>query len=329
MKNREKTIITSCILLMVLAIAIVVINRHYSKQNVSVIEGRMEADEYHASSKIAGRIGSMFVAEGDWVERGELLYTISTPELDAKLSQVEALLQEAEAVNEQVDMGARIEQIEATHSMLLQAKAGKELAAKSFMRVEELYFKGVVPRQQYDEAKANLDAMSATEQAARSQYDLVLAGATKEQREAVAAKVAQARGAVDEVDAYISDAHVYAPVSGRISVIAAHECELVGAGYPVVTILDIASSWATFNIREDDLHGVIVGDCFNGYIPALERDCEFEVYYIASEADYATWSSTRAKGGFDLRSFEVRARPVSGDIQPLPGMSIIVRDGRL
>lgn len=329
MKNKGKVIIISSLLLGIIAVVVIVISRHYDGRNERVIEGRIEADEYHASSKIAGRISAMYVAEGDWVNRGELLYTISTPELDAKLAQVEALRREAEAMNEQVDMGARIEQIEAAHSLLQQASAGRELAAKSFRRVEELYFKGVVPRQQYDEARTNLEAMAATEQAARAQYDLVLAGATKEQREAVAAKVAQAQGAVEEVDAYISDAHIYAPVSGRVSVVAAHEGELVGAGYPVVTILDVASSWATFNIREDDLHGIAVGDCFKGYLPALERDCEFEIYYIASEADYATWNSTRAKGGFDLRSFEVRARPASGDVEPLPGMSVIVRGDRL
>ena len=329
MKNKGKVIIISSLLLVIVAVVIVVVNRHYDRQNRHVIEGRIEAEEYHASSKVAGRINSMFVAEGDWVERGELLYTISTPELDAKLAQVEALRREAEAINEQIDMGARIEQIETVHSLLLQAKAGKSLAESTFARIDELYFKGVVPRQQYDEARANLKAMAAAEQAAQAQYDLVLSGATKEQREAVAAKVAQAQGAVEEVDAYISDSYVYAPVSGRVSVITANEGELVGVGYPVVTILDIASLWATFNIREDDLHGVAVGDCFTGYLPALESNCEFEVYYIASEADYATWNSTRAKGGFDLRSFEVRAHPKHSDVEPLPGMSVVVRGDRL
>ena len=329
MKIKGKGFVVTIVIVILLAFCLVMVNRYYSRRNIGVIEGRIEAEEYYASSKVAGRIDQIYIAEGDWVEQGELLYTISTPELDAKLIQVEALRQEAEAINAQVDMGARWEQIDAAEAMLLQAKAGRELAERGFERVSELFNRGVVPRQQYDEAKANLRAMSATEQAARAQYDLVVAGATWEQREAISAKVTQAQGAVDEVDSYMLDAYVYAPTSGRVSIVAAHEGELVGVGYPVVTILDIASCWATFNIREDRLHGVDVGDSFTGYLPALEQECSFEIYYIASEADFATWNSTRAKGGFDLRSFEVRARPVDGNVAVLPGMSVIVRGDKL
>lgn len=317
-------IVSTCILLLLIALLIVVY-RHYSNDDATVIEGRIEATSYHASSKVAGRIEQMFVREGDWVKKGDLLYAISTPELDAKLIQVDALRTQAEAMNEEVEQGARVEQLEALQGLVNRAEAGKRLAEESFRRIEELYNKGVVPRQQYDEALANLNAMSASVSAARAEYNLALAGATREQREAVLAKVTQAQGAVDELVAYIADRYVYAPASGRVTSIIAHEGELVGTGYPVVTILDTHDVWATFNIREDDIHGVDVGEKFTAYIPALDVRCEFEIYYIASEADFATWNSTRAKGGYDLRTFEVRARPITSSIMPLPGMSVIVR----
>lgn len=317
-------IVSTCILLLLIALLIVVY-RHYSNDDATVIEGRIEATSYHASSKVAGRIEQMFVREGDWVKKGDLLYVISTPELDAKLIQVDALHTQAEAMNEEVEQGARVEQLEALQGLVNRAEAGKRLAEESFRRIEELYNKGVVPRQQYDEALANLNAMSASVSAARAEYNLALAGATREQREAVLAKVTQAQGAVDELVAYIADRYVYAPASGRVTSIIAHEGELVGTGYPVVTILDTHDVWATFNIREDDIHGVDVGEKFTAYIPALDVRCEFEIYYIASEADFATWNSTRAKGGYDLRTFEVRARPITSSIMPLPGMSVIVR----
>lgn len=325
MKFRRKCVIVStCILLLLIALLIVVY-RHYSNDDATVIEGRIEATSYHASSKVAGRIEQMFVREGDWVKKGDLLYVISTPELDAKLIQVDALRTQAEAMNEEVEQGARVEQLEALQGLVNRAEAGKRLAEESFRRIEELYNKGVVPRQQYDEALANLNAMSASVSAARAEYNLALAGATREQREAVLAKVTQAQGAVDELVAYIADRYVYAPASGRVTSIIAYEGELVGTGYPVVTILDTHDVWATFNIREDDIHGVDVGEKFTAYIPALDVRCEFEIYYIASEADFATWNSTRAKGGYDLRTFEVRARPITSSIMPLPGMSVIVR----
>ena len=257
------------------------------------------------------------------VSRGELLYTISTPELDAKLKQVAALEAAAEAINREVDMGARKQQIDAVRSMLNKAEAGLTLAWASYERVKNLYDKGVAPRQQYDEALANYRAMQATVDAASAEYALVREGATREQKEAVEAKVREAQGAVDEVNAYLRDARVYAPISGWVSNIVAEPGELVGSGYPVVTILDFTNRWVTFNIKEDMLKGVGLGHHFRGYIPAMDRWVQFEVYYISSEADFATWSATRARGGFDIRTFEVRAKALE-EVDILPGMSVIV-----
>ena len=311
------------IVLALLIVGIITLIRYFSRVNRPVIQGVVECRSYRASSKLAGRIDSMYVAEGDFVYEGERLYTISTPELNAKLKQVSALETEAEAINSEVDMGARKEQVVAVKKLWQRALAGLELAEASYERVKSLYDKGVVPRQQYDEALANYRAMQATVDAARAEYDLVVEGASRLQREAVEAKVREAQGGVDEVCSYLKDAEVYAPVSGRVSSVMAEVGELVGSGMPVVTILDIANCWVTFNIKESKMANVHLGYRFEGYIPALDKRTEFEVYYIASEADFATWSATRARGGFDIRSFEVRARSVE-HLDILPGMSVIV-----
>lgn len=318
-----KRILYIVIVLLLLIAGIVALVRYFNRVNRPVVQGIVECRSYRASSKLAGRIDSMYVAEGDMVLEGELLYTISTPELDAKLRQVSALEAEAEAINSEVDMGARKEQIDAVRSLWHKALAGLNLAKASYERVRKLYDKGVVPRQQYDEALANYEAMQATADAAKAEYDLVVEGATREQRVAVEAKVREAQGGVEEVCAYLRDAEVYAPISGRVSSVTAEPGELVGSGAPVVTILDVAHCWVTFNIKESKLANVRLGYRFDGYIPALDNRTEFEVYYISSEADFATWSATRARGGFDIRSFEVRARSVE-HLDILPGMSVIV-----
>lgn len=316
------------IVLILLIVGIVTLVRYFSRVNRPVIQGIVECRSYRASSKLAGRIDSMYVAEGDMVNEGEALYTISTPELDAKLKQVSALKAEAEAINNEVDMGARKEQIVAVRSLWQKALTGLNLAEASYERIKNLYDKGIVPRQQYDEALANYKAMQATVDATKAEYDLVVEGATRQQREAVEAKVSEAQGGVDEVRSYLKDATIYAPVSGRVSSIMAEAGELVGSGMPVVTILDTQHCWVTFNIKEDRLSGVKLGYRFKGYIPALDTKAEFEVYYISSEADFATWSATRARGGFDIRSFEVRAHAVE-TIDILPGMSVVVYGDRL
>ena len=322
-KSSKKIVIYSVFSIIILAI-LVIITKHFTDVNRPIIQGTVECKTHIASSKIAGRIDSIFVAEGDWVERGELLYTISTSELDNKLKQAEALRNEAKALNREVDRGARKQQIEAAHSMVEKAEAGMALARATFERVARLYSKGVIPRQQYDEAKANLEAMTANHQAASAEYSLALAGATSDEKDIVAAKLDEATAVVEEVNLYINDGKVYAPASGIVSSITSNEGELIGTGYPTVIILGTDDCWATFNIKEDEMNKITYSSHMRGYIPALDKWAEFEVYYIASEADFATWTATRARGGFDIRTFEIRARCTDKSLKILPGMSVII-----
>ena len=149
-------------------------------------------------------------------------------------------------------------------------------------------------------------------------------GASKEEKAAAAAQVRQAAGVVSEVESYLSDAMVYSPVTGEISTIIAEEGELVGSGYPVVAILDMSDLWVTFNVKETLLPGLRIGTRMNGYVPALDSDVEFEVTYISPQADFATWSATRTQGGFDIRTFAIKAKAVTEAANMRPGMSVLV-----
>ncbi len=289
-----------------------------------LVQGVAECRTYRASSKIAGRIDSMYVTEGQTVRRGERLYTLTTPELSTKLLQAEALRSAAMALDRKALSGARIQQIEAARNLWQKAQAGRVLAEKSLARVRNLYREGVVPAQKLDEAETAFEAMTATEQAAKAEYDLALAGASSEDKQAAAAKVEQAQGAVDEVEAYLRDAVVYAPVSGEISTIVAESGELVGSGMSVVTILDLEYMYVLFNIKETMLPNISQGVRFEGDVPALGRKMLFEVSYISPQADFATWSATRARGGFDIRTFAVKAVPIDRAEGLRPGMSVVV-----
>jgi len=307
----------------VIILAVVLLSRYITRRTPTLIQGTVECTTYKASSKIAGRIEEMKVSEGDRVEQGQLLYTLSTPELDAKLQQAEAVKSAASALDAAALAGARVQQIDAALNLWQKAQAGLELARKTYDRVKNLYAEGVVPAQKLDEAEANFQAMQATEQAAKAQYELARDGARKEDKEAAAARVRQAQGAVAEVESYIGDALVYAPVSGEVSTVIAEQGELVGTGYPAVAILDLSDLWVVFNIKETLLPGIRVGTRMWGYIPALDLDAEFEVTYISVQADFATWAATRTQGGFDIRTFAVKAKPV-GPVALRPGMSVLV-----
>lgn len=309
---------------LVIILAVVLVSWYLDKRTPMLIQGTVECTTYKASSKVPGRIDDMKVEEGQHVEKGELLYTLSTPELDAKLQQAEAVKSAASALDQAALAGARVQQIEAAMNMWQKAQAGLELARKTYERVQNLYEQGVIPAQKLDEATANYRAMEATAQAAKAQYDLAQDGARKEDKEAAAARVRQAQGAVSEVESYIRDAMVYSPVTGEVSTIIAETGELVGSGYPVVAILDMSDMWVTFNVKETLLPGITMGMHFKGHVPALDADVEFEVSYIAPQADFATWAATRTQGGFDIRTFAIKAKPVSKVNNLRPGMSVLV-----
>ena len=297
---KKKNIIAVLVAVVVIIAAVLLVSRYLKARTPILLQGTTECTTYKASSKIAGRIVDMKVEEGQRVERGELLYTLSTPELDAKLQQAEAL------------------------NMWQQAQAGRELAQKTFDRVKALYEQGVVPAQKFDEAQAQYNAMTATASAAKAQYDLAVDGASKEEKAAAAAQVRQAAGVVSEVESYLSDAMVYSPVTGEISTIIAEQGELVGSGYPVVAILDMSDMWVTFNIKETLMPKIRMGKRLRGYVPALDRDVDFHITYIAPQADFATWAATRTQGGFDIRTFAVKAKPLGAEEGMRPGMSVLV-----
>ena len=326
---KKGNIIGIVVAAVLIVVAVILVSRYIRRSTPTILQGTVECTTYKASSKIAGRIDDMKVEEGQHVEKGELLYTLSTPELDAKLMQAEAARSAAQALDQKALTGARSQQKEAALNLWQKAQAGRELAQKTYDRVKRLYDQGVVPAQKLDEAEANLQAMTATEKAAKAQYDLVDDGSSKEDKAAAAAQVLRAQGAVSEVESYLSDAMVYSPVTGEISTVIAEQGELVGTGYPVVAILDLQDMWVTFNIKETLLPQIHMGTRMIGYVPALDREVEFTVTYIAPQADFATWAATRTQGGFDIRTFTVKAKPATCVEYMRPGMSVLVDWSRI
>ena len=321
---KKSSIIVIVVIAAAVVLGVIFVSWYLRRSTPLYIQGVVECTTYKASSKVPGRIEEMKVEEGQHVSKGELLYTLSTPELQAKLQQAEAVKSAASALDRQAMVGARSQQKEAALNLWQQAQAGLQLAEKTYERVRNLYDQGVVPAQKLDEATANLQAMQATERAAKAQYEMVHDGARVEEKEAAAAQVRQAEGAVSEVESYLSDAMVYSPVTGEISTIIAEAGELVGSGYPVVAILDLSDLWVTFNIREDLLPKIKMGTLMTGYVPALDKEVEFKVTYIAPQADFATWSATRTQGSFDIRTFAIKAKPTTDVENIRPGMSVLV-----
>lgn len=299
----------------------------FMKPEKELIQGEVDANEVRVSSKIAGRIQEFKVEEGTSVQKGELLVVINSPELYAKIEQAEAAENAAQAQNLKAIKGARKELIDGAFEQWQKAKVGLDIAQKSYARAKKLYDNQVIPAQKFDEAEAQYNAAIATEKAAKTQYDMAKNGAEKEDKLAAQALVDRAKGAVSEVKSYIPETQLIAPISGEISEIFPKQGELVGQGAPIMNVVDLNSCWITFNLRETSLAKVKMGTVLNVTIPALNnQQIKVKVNYIKALGSYATWRATKTSGQFDVKTFEVRAKPINGVQGLRPGMSAVLDD---
>ena len=294
------------------------------RKGPEIVQGQAEVTEYRVSSKVPGRILEFRVKEGQSVQAGDTLAILEAPDVQAKLEQARAAESAAQAQNEKALKGARREQIQAAYEMWQKAQAGLTIAKKSYDRVRNLYEKGVMSAQKKDEAEANYNAMVATEKAARSQYEMAKEGARKEDKAAAAALVNQASGALAEVESYVEESALVAPIDGEISERFPEVGELVGTGAPIMNIADLTDMWVSFSIREDLLSQVKVGNEVKAFVPALDnQEITLKVYYMKDMGTYAAWKATKTTGQYDAKTFEVRARPVQPVEGLRPGMSVI------
>ena len=295
-------------------------------RNPDIIQGQVEVTEYRVSSKVPGRILELRVSEGDYVKAGDTLAILDAPEVRAKMEQARSAESAAAALELKAQNGARKEQIQGAFSVLQQAKAGFEIAEKSYQRIQRLYDEGVVSAQKRDEVYANYKAMEAQMKAAQSQYDRAVNGARVEDKLAAAAQVGRAKGAVNEVNSYIHETVQIAQKEGEVSNIYPKVGELVGTGSPIMSIAVIDDMWGTFNVREDQLNGMKVGSEFTAFVPAFNKDIKMKVYYLKDQGSYAVWKATKSNGQYDLKTFEVKARPTEPLDGLRPGMSLIIKN---
>lgn len=288
------------------------------------IQGQIDAQQYSISSKVPGRIDQVFVRKGDTVEKGQLVFSLLSPEIDAKLEQAKAGEKAAGALAQEAEKGAREQQIQAAKDQWLKAKAAAELMEKTYQRVNNLYKDGVVAEQKRDEAKTQWQAAKYTESAALQMYKLAQEGARDETKVAAAQRALMAAGAVAEVEAYAKDTQIHSWFNGEVAQVLLSSGELAPQGFPVVTVIDTQDAWAVLNVREDHLKYFEKGSQFDAYLPALDKNVTFEVSHIAVMGDFATWRSTDAAQGFDLRTFEIEARPVDNNDTLRMGMSLVV-----
>lgn len=323
MKKKISLIVFTAILMILLLVSIVGVAVY--KDDETLLQGQIESVEISISGTLPGRVEKYYVEEGQRVEVGDTLVIISSPQAEAKYNQAKALESASLAQNEKVDAGTRIQLINIAKEIWNKAKSDLELAKHTRERMNKLYEEKVISIQRKDEIDALYQSALSEERAAYYQYEMAKAGMQEEDKATSYSIVMAAQSTVDEVVSVLKDAALTSPISGEVGAKYLNESELVGVGTPLMKIIMIDECYLVLNIREDMMPNFRMGETIYVDIPAIDsNNIPFKINYISPMGSFATWKSTKEKGSYDLKTFELHAKPTRNIKGLRPGMSVLL-----
>ena len=305
--NTQKNNILFAILSLITVVVIVAIIGYFTiDRTEEIIQGEVEVSEYRVACKFPGRVTDIKVKEGDFVHKGDTLATLAIPEASTQEKVVEAAAG-------------------ATDALSALAEAANSIAEKTYGRMQRLFDEGVMTEQKRDEALAAYEATKAGVEVAKSQWELAKNGAQKETKEAARKQAQAAHSAVEVVRSVLKETIQYATADGEVETIYPKVGELVGLGSPIMSISMIGDIWGTFNVREDQLKNMKVGKVLKAYVPALDKSIDLRVISLKDKGSYAVWKATKTNGQYDLKTFQVKVKPITKIEGLKAGMSLIVK----
>lgn len=325
MKN-IKTIAIALFPVIIFLVVLTILAINNLSRDENYIQGYIECSHTDVATKIPGRISRIYFIEGTKVNKGDTLAIIESKEIAAKLEQTRGLMEAAKAKYELALKGAREEEIRAAENLYNQARHQFELAEKTFLRVENLYKENVISQQEYDQTKFKYLSAKEQMEAAKAKFEMALNGARKEEIKAAYFAYYQALNGYNEAKAYYEEQFIVAPIKGEITKRYVDIGEIASPGYPLFQISDLNDQWAVIYAKEDILKFFTIDKICKIDIPALDiKDREFKVFYISPLSDFATWKATKDKNSFDVKTFEVRLKPIDKIPDLRPGMSCLIK----
>ena len=319
----KKAYITLTIPILIIIFAIVFFFIRANSEEQTVYSGMLETTEINVASEISGRVHTLLVEKGSTVEEGQVLATLEPDILNAKKGQAQGMVKAARSLFNKAEYGARKEEINALQNQYQMAKSQFDFAEKTYKRYQALYADSIISKQEMDELQFKYDAAKEQMNAAKSVWEMAKKGARKEDISAAYGSYESAKSAYNEVEAFYDELQIVAPSSGIISNQIAEEGEVMAAGYPIVTIQIPEKVYAILNVREDNLDDFKMDQVYKAKVPGLSNEeVDFKVSYIAPMADFATWVPVKAKGEYELKTFEVHLKPQDRIAELRPGMSI-------
>lgn len=324
-KSQHNNILLAVLGFVAVVVIVAVIGYFTIDRTPEIIQGQVEVSEYRVACKLPGRVTELLVKEGDHVHKGDILAKLAIPEANAQEKVAEATAGATEAISALTEAPTRREAVESAYQVYQQAIAANGIAEKTYGRMQRLFDEGVMSAQKRDEAKAAFEATQAGVQVAKSQWELAKSGARKEAKEAARKQAQAATSAIDVVRSVLKETVQRATADGEVETIYPKVGELVGFGSPIMSISMVDDIWGTFNVREDQLKDMKIGTKFKVYVPALDKQIEMRVTSLKDQGSYAVWKATKSNGQYDLKTFQVKARPVQKVDGLKPGMSLIIK----
>ena len=324
-KSQHNNILLAVLGFVAVVVIVAVIGYFTIDRTPEIIQGQVEVSEYRVACKLPGRVTELLVKEGDHVHKGDILAKLAIPEVNAQEKVAEATAGATEAISALTEAPTRREAVESAYQVYQQAIAANGIAEKTYGRMQRLFEEGVMSAQKRDEAKAAFEATQAGVQVAKSQWELAKSGARKEAKEAARKQAQAATSAIDVVRSVLKETVQRATADGEVETIYPKVGELVGFGSPIMSISMVDDIWGTFNVREDQLKNMKIGTKLKVYVPALDKQIEMRVTSLKDQGSYAVWKATKSNGQYDLKTFQVKARPVQKVDGLKPGMSLIIK----
>lgn len=312
------------VLILLLGLIVFGLWKSYQPKEIE-LQGRVEADTIHVSTKVPSRIEEIYVHDGQKVSKDQELVRLFSPEVDAKKQQALAALQSALALQSTAERGSQQENIDSLYANWQSLKAQEALAKTTYQRGANLFKEGVISRQRRDEMQAAALSASQLTEAAYQQYARAKRGSTPQQLSSADAQVQIAQAAVAEANALAAETKLRSPIDGTVSKIYGKVSELVAMGVPVVSIIQDDDLWVSVNVREDLYAQIYKAKTMSGFIPALNQTATFKIKTIDAEGEFATIKTTRQTGGYDIRSFKIHLAPVQPITDLKVGMSVLFK----
>ena len=303
--------------------AIVGLSAWYLTRPTSLlIQGEADSTRIDIAARVDGRISKIAVERGQNVLAGAVLLQIDNPELVARLAEAVAAKGVADAELARIHAGTRAETVAVRKAEIDRTAADLALAQQTYDRLKKLVAGQYATQQRLDEATAALRVAQRSYDQAKLGYQEAIAGFTPEEVHMAETKVLRAAAAVATLQSLVDQMVVTAPAATQVYQINVEQGEVVAPGIPLLTLVEMNDIWLRFDLREDLIKDVKLGDRIELRIPALgDRRVVTQIKLIAARGEYAGWRATRATGDFDLRIFAIRAYPT--DLVPglRPGMS--------